>query len=150
MKSLMCYKKHENGQSLVEFALILPILLLLLMGLIQFGFIFNGQIILTSAVREGARLAVIDKNNDDKVKDRVLKEVTEKGLLLKLDKDKIIITRESSNDDLPKGMLNVSAKGSVDIIVPFLEMLIKDPDNPNQFSLFAESKMRKEYQEQEE
>ena len=64
------FKANEKGQSLVEFALLLPILLLLLLGIIQFGIIFNGQITVTSAAREGARLAAVGAD-DEQVKDRV-------------------------------------------------------------------------------
>ena len=52
-------KSDERGQSLVEFALVLPVLLLLLLGILEFGWLFNGQITLTSAAREGARTAVV-------------------------------------------------------------------------------------------
>src|SRR3954452_15260977 len=48
----------ERGQSLTEFALISPILFILLFGVIQFGFLFAGQIALNNAVRETARHAV--------------------------------------------------------------------------------------------
>ncbi len=40
---------------MVEFALVLPIALLILMGIIQFGFLFSGQIGVVNAVREAAR-----------------------------------------------------------------------------------------------
>lgn len=53
--------KDEKGQSLVEFALVLPILLLFLLGIIEFGWLLNAQISLTSAAREGARLAAVEK-----------------------------------------------------------------------------------------
>ncbi len=52
-------KKNENGQDVVEFALVAVPLLLLLLGIIEFGWIFNGQITLTSAAREGARVAAV-------------------------------------------------------------------------------------------
>jgi Flp pilus assembly protein TadG len=45
----------EDGQSLVEFALIVPPLLLLLLGVIQFGFIFNTVVTMSTAAREAAR-----------------------------------------------------------------------------------------------
>ncbi len=45
----------ERGQSLVEFALVLTPLFLVLLGIIQFGFIFNAYITLTNASREAAR-----------------------------------------------------------------------------------------------
>ncbi|HWP63094.1 MAG TPA: TadE family protein [Candidatus Binatia bacterium] len=50
---------RTGGQSLVEFALVLGPLLLLLLAIIQFGFIFNAYVTLTNAVREGARAGTI-------------------------------------------------------------------------------------------
>jgi Flp pilus assembly protein TadG len=47
------------GQSLVEFSLVLMPLFLILLGIIQFGFIFNSYVTLTNAVREGARVGTI-------------------------------------------------------------------------------------------
>jgi Flp pilus assembly protein TadG len=44
-----------EGQSLVEFALVLTPLFMILLGIIQFGFIFNAYITITNATREGAR-----------------------------------------------------------------------------------------------
>ncbi|HET7701502.1 MAG TPA: TadE/TadG family type IV pilus assembly protein [Candidatus Limnocylindria bacterium] len=45
----------EEGQNIVEFALLLPLLMYILMGIIQFGFIFAAYLTLNNAVREGAR-----------------------------------------------------------------------------------------------
>ncbi len=49
------YKENQRGSSAVEFAIILPLLLTLLLGIIEFGYLFNQQISLTQAAREGAR-----------------------------------------------------------------------------------------------
>lgn len=49
----------EQGQSMVEFALILPVLLVILCGIVDFGWIYYNQITLNNAAREGARYAVI-------------------------------------------------------------------------------------------
>jgi Flp pilus assembly protein TadG len=51
--------RGEDGQSLVEFALILTPLLFLLLGIIQFGFIFQSYVTLSTAARESARDASI-------------------------------------------------------------------------------------------
>lgn len=52
-------RSRERGQSLVEFALVLTPLFLILLGIIQFGFIFNAYITVTNATREAAREATI-------------------------------------------------------------------------------------------
>lgn len=49
----------DTGASAVEFALILPILILLVFGTIQFGILYNRMQGLQAAAREGARLAAI-------------------------------------------------------------------------------------------
>lgn len=48
--------KSEKGQSLVEFALLIPLLIIILMAIIEFGFMFNAYITISNASREGARL----------------------------------------------------------------------------------------------
>jgi Flp pilus assembly protein TadG len=47
--------KSNRGQALVEFALVAPIMVLILVGLVQFAFIFERQIGIENAVRDGAR-----------------------------------------------------------------------------------------------
>ena len=51
--------KRKNGQSVVEFALILPVLLMILLGIIEFGRLLETTNVLTSAAREGARAAAV-------------------------------------------------------------------------------------------
>lgn len=48
-----------RGQSLVEFALTLPILMILIFGIIDFGMALRSYISLTNATREGARFAAV-------------------------------------------------------------------------------------------
>jgi Flp pilus assembly protein TadG len=57
--------RSEQGQSLTEFALALPILALLLFAVIQFGIAFNNYVTLTDATRAGARKAIVSKHESD-------------------------------------------------------------------------------------
>lgn len=57
--------KNEKGQALVEFAIILPILLLLIMGILQFGMLINSYLTLENSSREGARLGIVGGTNSD-------------------------------------------------------------------------------------
>jgi Flp pilus assembly protein TadG len=50
-------RTSQGGQGLVEFALILPFVVVMFFGIIQFGFLFGGQIALVNAVREATRYA---------------------------------------------------------------------------------------------
>ncbi len=57
MRALLAhrYRRDARGQSLVEMILILPVLLMLTMGTLEFGFAFDHHITLEYASREGAR-----------------------------------------------------------------------------------------------
>ena len=55
----MCTENREKGASAVEFALVLPVLMLVLFGIIEFGFIFFNKAIITNASREGARRGIV-------------------------------------------------------------------------------------------
>jgi Flp pilus assembly protein TadG len=85
-------RSGEEGQSLVEFALVLTPLFLILLGIIQFGFIFNAYITITNATREAAREATIY------VYDRSL--------------------AASQNDAARNGLILSTFKGSVNLLSP--------------------------------
>ncbi|MHB8185055.1 MAG: TadE/TadG family type IV pilus assembly protein [Dermatophilaceae bacterium] len=64
-KGHLDYKCHfDRGAAAVEMALVLPLLLFLLMGMIDFGRAYNAQIQLSAAAREGARLASLNATAD--------------------------------------------------------------------------------------
>jgi Flp pilus assembly protein TadG len=48
---------------MVEFAIVLPVLMMLLLAIIQFGIVFKDSITLTDAVRAGARTAAVSRND---------------------------------------------------------------------------------------
>ena len=54
-------KRAESGQALVEFALVLPILMLLIVGIIKGGLLYNNYLQLTDSVRTGARVLAIER-----------------------------------------------------------------------------------------
>jgi Flp pilus assembly protein TadG len=51
--------RRQRGATLVEFALVLPLLVLLLFGIIEFGRILSAQVIVTYAAENGARYATL-------------------------------------------------------------------------------------------
>ena len=53
--------RNEDGQAMVEFALVAPILFLILFAIIQFGIVFMHSVALTDAVRTGARKASVSR-----------------------------------------------------------------------------------------
>ncbi|NLJ56329.1 MAG: pilus assembly protein [Firmicutes bacterium] len=105
--------KNEKGQSVVEFALFLPLILLLILGTVQCGILFYGQIVITGAAREGARLASVGKTKAaivTKVNERI-----EAAPFLSVDSD-----RPLTVTPLPGQAITVTVPANLDIIFPFL------------------------------
>lgn len=59
MKALLGFRRDRRGQALVEFALVLPMILLLVVGIIEFGRAWNDHQVITDAAREAARKCVV-------------------------------------------------------------------------------------------
>jgi Flp pilus assembly protein TadG len=57
--------RGESGQSLVEFALVAPAVLLVMFGVLSFGLIFSWKNVLNNAAREGARAAAVCRTSSD-------------------------------------------------------------------------------------
>lgn len=56
-------RTSERGAVAVEFALLAPVLVMLLLGIMEFGRAYNAQITLSSAAREGVRVMAIGNNS---------------------------------------------------------------------------------------
>jgi len=88
--------RNEQGQAMTEFALVLPVLALILFAVIQFGIVFNNYITLTDATRAGARKAAVsrdDPNRDADVMAAVRSSATD------LDGSKLSVSPPSSTWD---------------------------------------------------
>jgi Flp pilus assembly protein TadG len=57
-------RDREKGASAVEFAIVLPLLLTLVFGIMEAGWLFAQQVEVRNAAREGARLAVVNYGSD--------------------------------------------------------------------------------------
>ena len=58
-------RRREKGQALVEFALLVPIFLILMFAIVDFGMGFHSWITVTNSAREGARLGAVQATTDD-------------------------------------------------------------------------------------
>jgi Flp pilus assembly protein TadG len=88
--------RSQQGQTMTEFALVLPVLALILFAVIQFGIVFNNYITLTDATRAGARKAAVsrdDPNRDADVMAAVRSSATD------LDGSKLSVSPPSSTWD---------------------------------------------------
>jgi len=65
--------KHERGQSLVELAITLPILILLLLGTLDFGMAIFSYSMLRDAAQEGAFYGSFNPDNEEEIENRARK-----------------------------------------------------------------------------
>lgn len=71
-------RRHgQAGNALIEMALILPLLLVVFAGIVDLSLAFQRYEVLTNAVREGARIAVLPGYSDADVQARVTQYITE-------------------------------------------------------------------------
>jgi Flp pilus assembly protein TadG len=85
-------RNPERGQAVVELALVLPLMLLLLLGIVEFGTVFRDYIALTDATRVGARQAAVSRSlQPESARVPAIVSRTEKAAV-NLDKNKMVIT----------------------------------------------------------
>src|SRR2546427_10396066 len=78
---------EEHGQALVEFALLLPLLLLLIVGIIEFSFVWNSRNTVLFASRDGSMLAAEGGSllgTDCLVLDRIERDIVSPASAIKL------------------------------------------------------------------
>lgn len=106
--------RRQKGQSLVEAALILPILLLLLVGVVDLGRAMSTKIALTNASREGARYASRYPDQNSSIIAAVDAELDANGLGIDTDEVEIEIVPDPSVTPAAQG-----AKVTVTCTYPF-------------------------------
>jgi len=80
MRRWLSRTRREDGAALVETAFVLPIMLLVSVGIFEFGRAYQTWQVITNATREGARVAVLPDYTDDSVKARVRTYLKDGGL----------------------------------------------------------------------
>jgi Flp pilus assembly protein TadG len=64
-KSFEARPRRERGAAAVEMAIVLPVLLMIIFGIVDFGRMLNAQVTLTEAAREGARSAAVGQTTTE-------------------------------------------------------------------------------------
>jgi Flp pilus assembly protein TadG len=92
---------------MAEFAIVMPILILVLFGIIQFGIVFNNYVALTDAARAGARKGAVSRNDPVGAQTACQNQVfASRG---NLDPKKLNATCSSSNNWQPGSDVQVTA-----------------------------------------
>ena len=115
------FHKNQKGQTLVEFALILPIIIIILFGITEFGRIFYSYLVITNAARQGARYgAVVEtvRKSNEEIRQKV-REVLPDSIKIPNDDD-ISIEPKEKDARIPGVPLRVEVTYKVDLITPIV------------------------------
>ncbi|SDC72171.1 MULTISPECIES: TadE/TadG family type IV pilus assembly protein [unclassified Candidatus Frackibacter] len=114
--------RQKRGQALVELALVLPVILLILFGIVEFGRVFHAYLVITNAAREGAREGAIS-NSDSQIQSTV-----ETAVDPSLDLNNLNIKISPSQANRSRGdSVKVEVKYNVDLFTPVVTQLLPDP-----------------------
>jgi Flp pilus assembly protein TadG len=119
MRSLLLRKRDQRGAAAVEMAIVLPVLVLLVFGIIQWSIYFNRLQGLQAAAREGARVAALPQSTQSDVKAKVTDALD--GVLPSGATPTISVSPSSSNPcDLQAAgtSVTVTVKVSTDLDIP--------------------------------
>lgn len=120
MKNRNSYQsRREEGQSIVEAAFVIPLLILIICGILDFGWIFSNQLTVNNYSREGARYAVVNSNQSN-----LTYLVTEKinSISGMGDQDTVAVTVEIVNNEDVK----VNVTKTVKVLTPITGIFVKD------------------------
>ncbi len=73
-------RRESRAQSLAEFAIVVPMLLMLLIGMVEFARGWMVRQVITNVAREGARLAILPNSNQSQVQARIDSLLTVGGI----------------------------------------------------------------------
>jgi len=120
--------RGEAGESMVEFALVLPLLLMVLIGIVQFGLVHHAQNVATTAAQEGARVGAAEDGDPAIAEGRTL-DVLRSGLGSVGDGFDVSASEWEE-------WVTVSASGGYPLIIPWL--------GSQTISIDSSAEMRKE------
>ncbi|KRQ86266.1 TadE-like protein [Caloramator mitchellensis] len=123
----------NKGQALVEFAIILPILIFIIAGIIEFGMMLNSYLTIQNASREGARYGIMGANDSEII--QIVRNISPN-----LDDSKLGIEITPGEGSRKSGdTINVKVIYDYELIVPVISNLLG-----NNIELKAETSMRVE------
>jgi Flp pilus assembly protein TadG len=113
--------RNERGQTAVEFALVAPILIVLVLGIIQIGVAFHDYVTLTDAARAGARKAIVSRFSGGSLSDA---QQAVRDSASGLDQTKLGVSVTDPSWNTPGSTVTVTASYPYTINIPLLGLTI--------------------------
>lgn len=129
----MNFFKKENGQAIVEFAIVLPLLLLIICAIIDFGWLFYNQLSLENCAREGVRYAAVNAGNSDCV---TLTQAKINAVSVNSIKDSLNVSVVFSSPQTPcDGDITVSVATKIRVLTPVLGIFSENQQKDLSYSV---------------
>ena len=139
--------KNERGTALIETALTLPVLLLVSIGIFEFGRAYQTAQVLTNAAREGARVAILSGQPTGVVQARVTAYVTA-GQIYKPATAVATVTPTQvaigGGNTAPGSKVTVSYPYTFTVLQPVARLVAKNSMVGSAFTMTATAEMRNE------
>ena len=145
--------RREEGAALIETAFVLPIMLLVSVGIFEFGRAYQTWQVVTNAAREGARVAVLPAYTDPSVDARVRTYLKNGGLpaaIVDSTETKVLITATTIPIDVagtnqaPAAKIRVEYPFEFMVLQPVARLVVKDSKAGEAFTMAATTVMRNE------
>jgi Flp pilus assembly protein TadG len=138
--------KNERGSALIEVALTLPLLLLVAAGIFEFGRAYQTQQVLTNAVREGARVAVLPNQPSGAAASRVTTYLTN-GQLPNAGTATVTVTATNisiGGTTTPGSRVTVNYPFSFMVLQPVARLVVGSSNLGSALTMSASAEMRNE------
>ncbi len=123
------FRRSDSGQGLLEFAVIVPVLLLVFFGVFEFGRFYFTRVTLQQAVAEAARFAITgevlpDPDSGDPMSraQSIIAVIHKNAHTLDIDVDRITLTPPDAGG--PGDVVTVNAEFSFEFVVPLYDKLV--------------------------
>ena len=122
MDSSGILKDRRRGDAIVEFALVLPILLLILFGILELGRVLDAWIVVQNAAREGARVGTLDATAAAAATDAqsAANSYLSTAFAARSDVDKTVISTPVVTTDA----VQVNVEADIHIYTPFMQAIL--------------------------
>jgi Flp pilus assembly protein TadG len=140
-------QKRERGAAMIEMAITMPLLLLLSIGVFEFGRAFQYWQVLTNATREGARVASLPGTSDDAVTSRVQNYLDAGQLQFAYSAD-VVVDRDGEisigTDTASASTVTVSYPFEFIVLQPVARLVVSDTEVGAPITMTVSATMRNE------
>jgi Flp pilus assembly protein TadG len=135
--------RSQQGAALLETAIVLPMIMLVCVGIFEFGRAYQTWQVLTNASREGARLAVLDGQTDSAVRTRV-NDYLSGGGLNTLGDSSIVVDRTVALGSATASRVTVNYPFEFMMLNPIVRMITPTSTTGAPITMQAATLMRNE------